>query len=51
MQIVYSEAHRRHATDNVKVEATCLEAARRAPREMPVMPLAAYGLDEHHTAD
>jgi creatinine amidohydrolase len=35
-------------TDNVIVEAICLEAARRAPGEMLVMPLAAYGLDEHH---
>jgi creatinine amidohydrolase len=35
-------------TDNVIVEAICLEAARRAPGEMLVMPLMAYGLDEHH---
>jgi creatinine amidohydrolase len=35
-------------TDNVIVEAICLEAAQRAPGEMLVMPLAAYGLDEHH---
>jgi creatinine amidohydrolase len=35
-------------TDNVIVEALCLEAARRAPGEMLVMPLVAYGLDEHH---
>ncbi len=35
-------------TDNVIVEAICLEAARRAPEEMLVMPLLAYGLDEHH---
>lgn len=35
-------------TDNVIVEAICLEAARRAPEEMLVMPVAAYGLDEHH---
>ncbi len=35
-------------TDNVIVEAICLEAARRAPEEMLVMPLFAYGLDEHH---
>lgn len=35
-------------TDNVIVEAICLEAARRAPGEMLVMPLVAYGLDEHH---
>jgi creatinine amidohydrolase len=35
-------------TDNVIVEAFCLEAARRAPGEMLVMPLVAYGLDEHH---
>ena len=35
-------------TDNLIVEAICLEAARRAPGEMLVMPLLAYGLDEHH---
>jgi creatinine amidohydrolase len=35
-------------TDNVIVEAICLEAARRARGEMLVMPLLAYGLDEHH---
>jgi creatinine amidohydrolase len=35
-------------TDNVIVEALCLEAARRAPEEILVMPLVAYGLDEHH---
>jgi creatinine amidohydrolase len=35
-------------TDNVIVEAICLEAARRAPDEMLVMPLIAYGLNEHH---
>ena len=35
-------------TDNVIVEALCREAARRAPGEMLVMPLVAYGLDEHH---
>ena len=35
-------------TDNVIVEAICLEAASRAPGEMLVMPLLAYGLDEHH---
>jgi creatinine amidohydrolase len=35
-------------TDNVIVESLCLEAARRAPGEMLVMPLVAYGLDEHH---
>jgi len=35
-------------TDNVIVEALCLEAARRAPGEMLVMPVVAYGLDEHH---
>jgi creatinine amidohydrolase len=35
-------------TDNVIVEAICLEAARRAPEEILVMPLVAYGLDEHH---
>jgi creatinine amidohydrolase len=36
------------STDNVIVEALCLEAARRAPEDMLVMPLVAYGLDEHH---
>jgi len=35
-------------TDNVIVEALCLEAGRRAPEEILVMPLVAYGLDEHH---
>ncbi|MFZ5917917.1 MAG: creatininase family protein [Chloroflexota bacterium] len=35
-------------TDNVIVEAICQEVARRAPGEMLVMPLVAYGLDEHH---
>jgi creatinine amidohydrolase len=35
-------------TDNVIVEAICLESARRAPGEMLVMPPMAYGLDEHH---
>lgn len=35
-------------TDNVIVEAICLEAARRAPEEMLVMPPVGYGLDEHH---
>ncbi len=35
-------------TDNVIVEAICLEAARRAPSETLVLPLVAYGLDEHH---
>jgi creatinine amidohydrolase len=35
-------------TDNVILEAICLETARRAPGEMLVMPLVAYGLDEHH---
>jgi creatinine amidohydrolase len=35
-------------TDNVIVEAICLDAAQRAPGEMLVMPTAAYGLDEHH---
>jgi creatinine amidohydrolase len=45
------EDHGRHLpvnTDNVIVEAICLEAARRAPGEMLVMPLISYGLDEHH---
>ena len=36
------------STDNAIVEAICLEAARRAPGEMLVMPTVAYGLDEHH---
>jgi creatinine amidohydrolase len=35
-------------SDNVIVEAICLEVARRAPGELLVMPLVAYGLDEHH---
>lgn len=35
-------------TDNVIVEAICLESADRAPGEMLVMPPVAYGLDEHH---
>jgi creatinine amidohydrolase len=35
-------------TDNVIVETICLEAARRAPGAMLVMPLVPYGLDEHH---
>ena len=35
-------------TDNVIVEAICLEAARRAAGDVLVMPLVAYGLDEHH---
>jgi creatinine amidohydrolase len=35
-------------TDNVIVEAICLESARRAQGEMLVMPSVAYGLDEHH---
>jgi creatinine amidohydrolase len=35
-------------TDNVIVEAICLEAAHRAPEDMLVMPLVPYGLDEHH---
>ncbi len=35
-------------TDNVIVEALCLETARRAPKEMLVLPLMPYGLDEHH---
>lgn len=36
------------STDNVIVEALCLETARRAPGEILVMPLVSYGLDEHH---
>jgi creatinine amidohydrolase len=35
-------------TDNVIVEAICLEVARRLPDEVLMMPLVAYGLDEHH---
>jgi len=35
-------------TDHVIVEAICLEAARRAAGDVLVMPLVAYGLDEHH---
>jgi creatinine amidohydrolase len=35
-------------TDNVIVEAICLESARRAPGEMLVMPSMSYGLDQHH---
>jgi creatinine amidohydrolase len=35
-------------TDNVIVESICLEAARRSPQDMLVMPTIAYGLDEHH---
>lgn len=35
-------------TDNIIVEALCLEAGRRAPEEILVMPLIAYGLDAHH---
>ena len=35
-------------TDNIIVEAICLESAARAPGEMLIMPLVAYGLDEHH---
>ena len=35
-------------TDNVIVEAICLEAARRAAGDVLVMPPVAYGLDEQH---
>jgi creatinine amidohydrolase len=35
-------------TDNVIVEAICLEAARCAPKDVLAMPVVAYGLDEHH---
>lgn len=35
-------------TDNVIVEAICLEAAQRAEGEMLLMPLLSYGLNEHH---
>jgi len=35
-------------TDNIIVEAICLEAARRTPGESVMMPPVAYGLDEHH---
>jgi creatinine amidohydrolase len=36
------------STDNVIVEAFCLEAGRRAPGEILVLPTAPYGLDAHH---
>jgi creatinine amidohydrolase len=35
-------------SDNVIVEAICLESARRASGEMLIMTPVAYGLDEHH---
>jgi creatinine amidohydrolase len=35
-------------TDNIIVEAICLESAGRVPGEMLVMPPVPYGLDEHH---
>jgi creatinine amidohydrolase len=35
-------------TDNIIVEHICLEAARRSPADMLVMPNVPYGLDEHH---
>jgi creatinine amidohydrolase len=35
-------------TDNIIVEAICLETARRAGGEILVMPSVSYGLDEHH---
>lgn len=35
-------------TDNVIVEAICLEAARRSPEDMLVLPAIPFGLDEHH---
>jgi creatinine amidohydrolase len=35
-------------SDNIIVKALCTEAARRASDDMLVMPLIAYGLDEHH---
>ena len=35
-------------TDNVIVESICREVARRVPDEVLVMPLVAYGLNEHH---
>ena len=35
-------------TDNVIVEALCLETARCAPGEMLVMPTMNYGFDDHH---
>ena len=35
-------------TDNIIVEALCLEAARRAPGELLILPLVPYGLNEHH---
>jgi creatinine amidohydrolase len=41
-------AHLPLNTDNLIVEAICLEAARRLPGQVLVMPSVAYGLDEHH---
>jgi creatinine amidohydrolase len=35
-------------SDNIIVEAICLQSARRAPGEILVMTPVAYGLDEHH---
>jgi len=35
-------------TDNIIVEAICLESARRSEGEILVMPTVSYGLDEHH---
>ncbi len=35
-------------TDNIIVEAICLEVARRTPGESLMMPPVTYGLDEHH---
>lgn len=35
-------------TDNVIVESICLEVGRRSPSDVLVLPLAPYGLDDHH---
>lgn len=35
-------------TDNLIIDALCQEVARRAAGEALLMPLVAYGLDEHH---
>jgi creatinine amidohydrolase len=45
------EDHGKHLpinTDNIILEALCDEVARRADGGVVVMPLIAYGLDEHH---
>jgi creatinine amidohydrolase len=36
------------STDNTILEAICQETARRAAGDVLLMPLVAYGLDEHH---